>query len=128
MALYTGPFDPTHRFVTSWILTPSLLFAARALLALYAFTTLLTIYGWNGSHGMARSSQRSFSYFTHLTFWGLAFYHAVAAIHTLRYWLTGTPFLASWPRLLQMAHRSFYSTVVVYPWIVTGKPMSSLEI
>ncbi|KAH7394695.1 hypothetical protein BKA66DRAFT_438504 [Pyrenochaeta sp. MPI-SDFR-AT-0127] len=64
-------------------------------------------------------SQRSFSYFTHLTYWGLAFYHAFAAIHTSSYWLTGVPFLARWRKPLQIAHSMFYSTVVIYPWIVT---------
>ncbi|KAF2845508.1 hypothetical protein T440DRAFT_265829 [Plenodomus tracheiphilus IPT5] len=119
-APYTGPFDPTDRFVTSWILPPSLLFAIRALLALYAFTTLFTIFGWNGSHDMSDASRRSFSFFTHLTYWGLAFYHAFSAVHTGSYWLTGTSCLARWPRALQVAHSMFYSTVVVYPWIVTA--------
>lgn len=117
---YSGPFDPTYRFVTSWILPPGVLFGFRALLSIYAFTTIFTIFGWNGSHGMSESSKHSFSYFTHLTYWGLAFYHAFSAIHTASYWLTGTPFLARWPKALQIAHSMFYSTVVIYPWIVTG--------
>lgn len=120
-APYAGAFDPTDRFVTSWILPPGVLFGIRALLSLYAFTTLFTIFGWNGSHGMSEASRHSFSYFTHLTYWGLAFYYAFSAIHTASYWLTGTPFLARWPKALQIAHSMFYSTVVVYPWIVTGE-------
>jgi hypothetical protein len=120
-APYTASFDPTQRFVTSWILSPALLFGVRALLSLYAFTTLFTIFGWNGSHGMSEQSRYSFSYFTHLTYWGLAFYFAFAAIHTGSYWLRGTPFLSQWPRALQVAHSIFYSTVVVYPFIVTSK-------
>ena len=71
-ASYTGPFDPTHRFETSWILPPAVLFGIRALLSLYAFVTLFTIFGWNGTHGRSGDSERSFSYFTHLTYWGLA--------------------------------------------------------
>jgi hypothetical protein len=120
-APYTASFDPTQRFVTSWILSPALLFGVRALLSLYAFTTLFTIFGWNGSHGMSDQSRYSFSYFTHLTYWGLAFYFAFAAIHTGSYWLKGTSFLSRWPRALQVAHSMFYSTVVVYPFIVTSK-------
>lgn len=120
-ASYAGQFDPTHRFETSWILSPGALFGIRALLSLYAFVTLFTIFGWNGSHSRSEDSQRSFSYFTHLTYWGLAFYYAFSAAHTGSYWLTGTPFLARWPRWLQVAHSMFYSTVVVYPWLVTGK-------
>lgn len=119
-APYTGSFDSSDRFVTSWILPPAALFAVRALLSLYAFATLFTIFGWNNSHGMAEASRRSFSYFTHLTYWGLAFYHASSAFHTGSYWLTGTSFLARWPKPLQIAHSMFYSTVVVYPWIVTA--------
>jgi len=121
LAPYHGNFDPSQRFVTSWILSPAILFFVRALLSLYAFTTLFTIFGFNGSHGMSEASQHSFSYFTHLTYWGLAFYQAFAALHTGKYWLTGTSFLARWPKALQVAHSMFYSTIVVYPWIVTSK-------
>jgi hypothetical protein len=114
-------FDPSFRFETSWILPPAALFALRALLALYAFVTLFTIFGWNGSHGLSEESRHSFSYFTNLTYWGLAFYFAFSALHTCTYWLTATPILARWPHALQMAHSMFYSTIVVYPWIVTGR-------
>jgi len=119
-APYTGSFDSSDRFVTSWILPPAILFAIRSLLSLYAFITLFTIFGWNGSHDMSEASRRSFSYFTHLTYWGLAFYNAISALHTGSYWLTGTSLLARWPKPLQIAHSMFYSTVVVYPWIVTA--------
>ncbi|CAA9964999.1 hypothetical protein CFE70_007955 [Pyrenophora teres f. teres 0-1] len=117
-APYTGPFNPT-RFVTSWILPPGVLFGIRALLALYAFATLFTIFGWNGAHGRSAESQRSFSFFTVLTYWGLAFYYAFSAVHTGSYWLTGEAFLARWPKAAQIAHSMFYSTIVVYPWLVT---------
>jgi len=119
-APHTEPFNPT-RFVTSWILPPGVLFGIRALSALYAFTTLFTIFGWNGGHGRSAESQQSFSYFTVLTYWGLAFYYAFAAVHTASYWRTGEPFLAGWPRALQAAHSMLYSTIVVYPWLVTSK-------
>jgi hypothetical protein len=97
------------------------LFCFRALLALYAFVTLFTIFGWNGSHGMADASRHSFSFFTVLTYWGLAFYYAFAAIHTGSYCFTGVSFLSRWPRALQIAHSMFYSTIVVYPFIVTSE-------
>ncbi|KAL5113322.1 hypothetical protein ACEQ8H_008817 [Pleosporales sp. CAS-2024a] len=118
-APYTGPFDPAHRFTTSWILSPVVLFSIRALLALYAFVTLFTIFGWNNDHGRAAASRHSFSFFTNLTYWGLAFYYTFAAIHTGSYCVTGTSFLARWPKGLQIAHSIFYSTIVVYPFIVT---------
>jgi hypothetical protein len=121
LAPYRGTFDPSHKFVTSWILSPAALFFIRLLLSLYAFATLFTIFGWNGSHGMPEATGRTFSYFTHLTYWGLAFYEAFAAAHTGSYWLTGTPLLARWPKTLQVAHSMFYSTIVVYPIIVTSK-------
>ncbi|KAF2703563.1 hypothetical protein K504DRAFT_507786 [Pleomassaria siparia CBS 279.74] len=113
-------FDPTYRYETSWLLSPGLLSAIRALLSLYAFTTIFFIFGWNGTHNLAEDSRQSFSYFTNLTYWGLAFYTAVSALHTCSYWRTGKPLLARWPRFLQIAHGAFYSTVVVYPWIVTA--------
>jgi hypothetical protein len=127
---YAGVFDPTHRFVTSWILPPGVLFGIRTLLAVYAFTTLFTIFGWNGSHGNSAASRHSFSFFTVLTYWGLAFYYAFSAAHTGSYWLTGTSFLSRWPKPLQTAHSMFYSTIVVYPWIVTSKSKlsSTLEV
>lgn len=124
LAPYQGNVDPSNRFVTSWIFGPLVLFCIRSVLSLYAFVTLFTIFGWNGSHGMP--SGRTFSYFTHLTYWGLAFYQAFAAIHTGSYWLTGRSFLSRWPKFLQIAHSMFYSTVVVYPFIVTSKPVSSV--
>lgn len=120
-APYAGEFDPSSRFVTSWLLPPSVLFVLRALLSIYAFTTIFFIFGWNGAHGDSEDSQHSFSYFTHLTYWGLAFYYAFSALHTATYWLQGTSLLARWPKALQIAHSMFYSTVVVYPWLVTGK-------
>lgn len=115
-----GGFDPTYRFATSWILPPALLCFTRALLSLYAFATLFFILGWNGTHGRNADSGRSFSYFTILTYWGLAFYFAFAALHTGSYWLTGRPFLNRWISPLRWAHSAFYSTIVVYPFIVTG--------
>ncbi|KAF2645960.1 hypothetical protein P280DRAFT_487000 [Massarina eburnea CBS 473.64] len=113
-------FDSTHRFVTSWILPPAALFFVRAVLSIYAFTTLFFILAWHGTHNDILEARQSFSYFTVLTYWGLAFYYGFAAIHTASYWRTGTPFLARWPRALQIAHSVFYTTVVVYPFIVTA--------
>ncbi|KAF2268844.1 hypothetical protein CC78DRAFT_565284 [Lojkania enalia] len=112
-------FDPSFRYETSWLVSPALLFSLRALFSLYAFVTLFTVFGWNGAHGLSEESEHSFSYFTDLTYWGLAFYYAFSALHSCSYWLTGTPLLARWPRTLQIAHSMFYSTITVYPWIVT---------
>lgn len=54
-----------------------------------------------------------------LTYWGLAFYNLTAAAHTFTYARTGTPLLDRFPRPLQALHSFFYTTVVVYPFIVT---------
>ncbi|KAF1966198.1 hypothetical protein BU23DRAFT_332563 [Bimuria novae-zelandiae CBS 107.79] len=115
-----GGFDPTYRFATSWVFTPAVLFFARALLSLYAFATIFYIFGWNGTHGRGVDTGRSFSYFTQLTYWGLAFYYAFAALHTGSYWLTGRPLLNRWWGPLRWAHSAFYSTIVIYPFIVTA--------
>lgn len=125
-----GPgFDPTFRFATSWILPPAVLFLVRAALSLYAFTTLFFILAWRslrGDDGGKVEVRHSFSYFTVLTYWGLAFYYAFAAMHTLSYWRNGTPFLARWPRALKEAHGVYYSTIVIYPFIVTGRHLRPL--
>jgi len=112
---------PSYRFETSWVLSPSILAAIRIILSLYAFITLFTIFGYNGAHDLSEESEHSFSYFTHLTYWGLAFYFLFAALHTSIYSLTGKSTLARWPRVLQTAHSVLYSTITVYPWIVTSE-------
>ncbi|KAK8225841.1 hypothetical protein HDK90DRAFT_68204 [Phyllosticta capitalensis] len=112
-----GPFDPSHRYETSWLLSPGALFAYRAFLSTYAFIATFVNLGWNGTHG--GTAGQSFSYFTNLTYWGLSFYFGVAATHTGTYWLTGRPLLARWPRWAQELHAIFYSTIVVFPFIVT---------
>ncbi|KAG6020560.1 hypothetical protein E4U41_002810 [Claviceps citrina] len=84
----TERFDPTHRFETSWLVSPWVLFWIRAVMSLYCFTTLFVIIGYtcaDDSLGGCDTVRRSFSYFTVLTYWGLAFYFAVAGAHTLSY-------------------------------------------
>ena len=49
----------------------------------------------------SEAADHSFSYFTDLGYWGLAFYFAFAAAHTGSYALTGRPWLASWPAVLR---------------------------
>ncbi|MCJ1252607.1 hypothetical protein MMC24_000413 [Lignoscripta atroalba] len=115
----TQPFDPSSRFTTSWLLPPYVLAFVRLLLSLYAFVTIFFIFGWNGSHSNSLASRRSFSYFTVLTYWGLAFYFLVSGLHTFSYARHGTSWLQRWPRPLQAAHGIYYSTVVTYPILVT---------
>ncbi|RMJ13270.1 hypothetical protein CDV36_007044 [Fusarium kuroshium] len=117
-----GLWDPSNRFETSWLLNPWLLFAFRALISIYAFVTRFFIIGWTCTHsevGGCEEVRHSFSYFTILTYWGIAFYFAFAAIHTFTYALRGRPLLDSFPRPLQALHALFHSTIITYPFLVT---------
>ncbi|KAG5980826.1 hypothetical protein E4U55_003580 [Claviceps digitariae] len=131
-SLGTNRWDPTHRFETSWLFSPWVLFWIRALISLYSFTTLFFIIGYTCAHpffGGCATVRRSFSYFTVLTYWGLAFYFAVSAVHTLSFARSrrgqsqsqqpATCLLDSFPRVLQALHSLFYTTVVTFPLLVT---------
>ena len=109
---------------TSWLLSPWLLFALRALISLYAFAVLFTRIGrWEQSDdpGDEGDAGRSFSFFTVLSYWGIAFYSAFAAAHSASFALKGKAWLESWPGWLRFAHSAFYVTVTVFPWVVTGE-------
>ncbi|TLD33106.1 hypothetical protein PspLS_01337 [Pyricularia sp. CBS 133598] len=112
-------FDPTNRFVTSWILPPWVLFACRLLFGLYALTTQFVSIGTQVARGQSDQATAEFSYFTVLTYWGIAFYLLVSAVHTATYAATGRPLLARFPRPLQALHSFYYTTICVYPVIVT---------
>ncbi|RDL33299.1 Uncharacterized protein BP5553_08738 [Venustampulla echinocandica] len=116
-------WDPSHRFETSWLLPPWVLFACRAAISLYAFVVLLFVIGWEASNHDGydiNDVNNSFSYFTVLTYWGIAFYFLIAAIHTFSYALNGgTPLLNRFPRPLQALHHLFWSTIITYPFLVT---------
>jgi hypothetical protein len=89
--------------------------------SLYAFTTLVFVLAWqcaNAATGCT-ASQSQFSYFTTLTYWGIAFYFLAAAVHTFTYARSGIPLLDRFPRPLQALHSAFYTTIVVYPFVVT---------
>ncbi|MCJ1470713.1 hypothetical protein MMC07_009360 [Pseudocyphellaria aurata] len=113
------PFDPADRYTSSWLLPPVILAVVRLFLSLWAFTTIVVIFGWDGSHGLEQHARRSFSYFTNLTYWGLAFYFLFAGLHSLSYARSGTSWLRSWPRPLQAAHAILYTTVITFPFLVT---------
>lgn len=113
------PFDPSDRYTTSWLLPPAIFACLRLFLSIYAFTTIFFIFGWNGSHNRAQKSTQSFSYFTNLTYWGLAFYFLFSALHTFSYARAGRSWLQSWHRPFQAAHAIFYSSIITYPFLVT---------
>ncbi|KAI0187138.1 hypothetical protein F4808DRAFT_94887, partial [Astrocystis sublimbata] len=121
------PFDPTHRFETSWLVSPRVLFFIRALLSLYAFTTLLFNIGFTCAreHGLCVTAQNSFSFFTVLSYWGLAFYFAISAFHTFQYsrrqkrgYQSASAPLNRFPRPLQWLHSALYSTITTFPFLV----------
>lgn len=117
----TDAWDPTHRFETSWLLSPWLLFSIRALISLYCFFTNIFVSIWECQHDPngCQASRERFSYFTQLTYWGLAFYFLFATLHTFTYARSGVPLLARFPRPLQAMHSAFYTTIVTFPFIVT---------
>ncbi len=119
---YDASTSPTYiqRLCSSWLLPPWLLFAYRALISLYAFVVLFTIIGYDTTHGNSEAAAHDFSYFTDLTYWGLAFYFPFAAAHTASYALRGQAWPESWPKPLRYLHSAFYVTITVYPFIVTG--------
>jgi len=116
-------WDPSHRFETSWLLPPYVLSFFRALFALYSFVIIVFILAWDCAHsdlGGCTQAQNEFSYFTVLTYWGLGFYFLAAAVHTFTYARAGSSLLDRLPRPLQALHALFYTTVIVYPFIVTA--------
>ncbi|KAI1174287.1 hypothetical protein F4777DRAFT_390142 [Nemania sp. FL0916] len=118
----TDLWDPSHRFQTSWLVSPWVLFGIRTLLALYAFATIFTNIGYECTHvsaGGCVAAANGFSFFTVLSYWGVAFYFAVASFHTFFYARYGRTLLDAWPRPLQFLHALLYSTVTTYPLLVT---------
>ena len=113
------PFDPSNRFTTSIILPPFALAILRLALSLYAFVTIFFILAWECTHGRSYRARYWFSYFTNLSYFGLAFYFLFAGLHSLSYAWRGRSWLNSWPRPLQAAHSIYYSTITVFPPIVT---------
>ncbi|KAI4870225.1 hypothetical protein F4820DRAFT_404358 [Hypoxylon rubiginosum] len=118
----TGPWDLSYRFETSWLLPPFVLFIVRALMSLYAFATLLTNIGYECTHaelGGCEQAGDDFSFFTVLTYWGIAFYLLFASLHTFTYARYQVPLLDKWPRPLQALHSLFFTSVTTLPFLVT---------
>ena len=108
------PFDVSNRFQTSYILPPVVLAAIRLVIFLYILTTLIYKLAADGDEG-----RDHLCYFTNLTYWGLAFYFLVAALHGFHYHRTGSAPLQRWPRILQLLHGVLYTTIINYPVLVT---------
>lgn len=120
-AVTAKPFDPSNRFETSWIMPPFWLSIARASISIYTFLSIFVILGYESTHGSDVAARRFFSYFSSLNLIGLAFYFAVSAVHTWTYASSGRALLDHWWRWAQELHSLLYTTVVVFPWLVTSK-------
>ena len=110
-----------ERLCTSWLLPPLCFFTLRATISLYAFVLLFTRIGYDSTHGEKLEVQQSFSYFTVLGYWGIAFYFAFAAAHTASYAFRGRAWLQSWPGVLKWLHSTFYASITAFPFVVTGR-------
>lgn len=119
MGVREDDFGIARRYLTSWLIPPIGLALVRAFVSLYCFATLFFILVWQGTHGSEVENRRELCDFTNLSFWGIAIYNLVAAVHTLVYARAGKASLEHWPRPLRALHSLFYSTIVTFPHLVT---------
>ncbi|KAF7524669.1 hypothetical protein G7054_g11350 [Neopestalotiopsis clavispora] len=93
--------------------------------SLYTFVTLFVAIGYQCMHPAevstyaCQASAITFSKFTTLTYWGLAFYFLFATIHTFTYARWKIALLDKWPRPLQILHSFYYTTITTLPFVVT---------
>jgi cytochrome bd-type quinol oxidase subunit 2 len=121
--MFLNPAVDPVRLSTSWLIKANHLAFIRGLISLYIFTSIITILALR-ANDKTDPSGHYFSYFTSLTFFGLAFYFAFSAFHSWTFWRRGLPALSHWGVVLQQLQSIFYSTIVVYPYIVTSKSLS----
>lgn len=129
-------FDPDHTFFRSRLMSPILLASLRALIALYCFVTMIVCYSYLANNLSTNNLQdvnidsytlyvdhngihQSFSFFTYLTYWSLGFYFTTASVHGFVYARSGTTWLHGWPRMFQLLHSFYYTSVTVFPFLVT---------
>lgn len=134
--LSSAGFDPEYNFFRSRFLPPMALACIRALISLYCFTTMVVCYSYLAKHISTNTLhdvnidsytlyvdkhgiQQSFSFFTYLTYWSLGFYFAISSFHTFCYAIKGQTWLHKWPKPLQLLHSFYYTTVTVFPFLVT---------
>ncbi|KAI6157333.1 hypothetical protein BKA82DRAFT_126905 [Pisolithus tinctorius] len=117
-----APFDPSFALVTSPLpsLPPLVLGAVRGLLALYTLITAVVILGLDSA--VYDSGPSYLSYFTSLSYIGLCAYFWASSVQTIAFAHTERRIcypLQRWPRPLQLMHVLLYTSIVVYPIIVT---------
>ncbi|KAG8221702.1 hypothetical protein J3R82DRAFT_1989 [Butyriboletus roseoflavus] len=116
----SSPFDPTFHYVTSPVFSPMILSALRLLFAVYALITAITVLAFESL--VLHDANSYLTYFTDLSYIGLVAYFWAASVQTIAFVLHGRKSypLQTWPRSLQLLHALLYSTVVVFPIIVTA--------
>ncbi|KAG2338771.1 hypothetical protein BDR05DRAFT_978006 [Suillus weaverae] len=109
----SAPFDPACRLVTSPFLSPRSLGTLRLLFAVYSLVTTITV--------LVFEPVGFFSYFTDLSYVGLVAYFWASSIQTIVFVLRGQKAypLQKWPRILQLLHVLLYTTITIFPIIVT---------
>ena len=112
----TTPFDPDKTFVTSPFTAPSALCINRGIRACYTMTIAIVSLVTSAYDGTFTIWFTDFSKYAYV---GASFYFVFAFYHTLIYWRTGRYPLASWPRILQLLHSVLYSSIGVFPGIMT---------
>jgi hypothetical protein len=111
--------DSLHPYETSWLLSPGLFAGLRALIGAYLWATIIVIYSWDSAHGETKTNKESFSYFTFLNLWGMAFYFLVAFVHTILYARTGRSVIFNRiPRFFRALHSFFYTCNTTFPILV----------
>lgn len=140
-----SPFDPTCAFVTSSFLYPAVLGAVRALFAVFTLLASVVILGFEASvYGRGPSY---LCYFTNLSYIGLCAYFWASSVQTVTFARAlsglrdvqddaqavrtrgkqgrrverrriGYP-LQRWPRVFQLMHVLLYTSIVVFPFIIT---------
>jgi len=123
---YTTSLLPPYieRHHTSWLLAPLPFALLRALLSLFILLVRIIVLALESTEAKAHDT----SYFTNLTYWGLGFYFAFAALHSASYARNGRIWLESWPEWLRWADSALYATVTVYPFVVTSTSSFAFEI
>lgn len=112
--------DHLHPYETSWLVSPVVLGLIRAIIAIYAFFTIIYMFGYYATaDGENYLVGQSFSYFTNLNLWGMAFYFLVSAVHSLTYAATGRSVIfEKLPRVFRGLHALYYTCVTTFPFLV----------
>jgi hypothetical protein len=115
----SAPFDPACRLVTSPFFSPPSLGALRLLFAVYSLVTTITVLIFESVRFHGGGS--FFSYFTDLSYVGVVTYFWASSIQTIVFVLRGQKAypLQKWPRILQLLHVLLYTTITIFPIIVT---------